>query len=155
RMTAGGLLFDAPVARKLQGANRGHTVGVAEASATASLSAPGLGLARVRNLQGLKSVEPDFCSGEGQGGGAPTLNLATAPSHPPPRTRKKQQAVLATHGLPQPSPQSTILAQLDADQRIAASTLDGPLLIIAGPGSGKTRTLTHRIAHLVVDRGVS
>ena len=38
---------------------------------------------------------------------------------------------------------------LDPDQRAAAEILDGPLLIEAGPGSGKTRTLTHRIAHLV------
>jgi DNA helicase II / ATP-dependent DNA helicase PcrA len=46
------------------------------------------------------------------------------------------------------------LEDLDAEQREAAATLDGPLLIVAGPGTGKTRTLTHRIAHLVADRGV-
>jgi DNA helicase-2/ATP-dependent DNA helicase PcrA len=49
---------------------------------------------------------------------------------------------------------SGTLAGLDPDQRIAAATVHGPLLIIAGPGSGKTRTLTHRIAHLVADLGV-
>ena len=48
-----------------------------------------------------------------------------------------------------------LLAQLDADQRRAAEILDGPLLIVAGPGSGKTRTLTYRIAHLVRHRGVA
>jgi superfamily I DNA/RNA helicase len=32
--------------------------------------------------------------------------------------------------------------------------VDGPLLIVAGPGTGKTRTLTHRLAHLIRDRGV-
>jgi DNA helicase II / ATP-dependent DNA helicase PcrA len=48
-----------------------------------------------------------------------------------------------------------VLAQLDDDQRAAAQTIDGPLLIVAGPGSGKTRTLTHRIAHLVAERGVA
>ncbi len=50
---------------------------------------------------------------------------------------------------------SDILAQLDADQRAAAETVDGPLLIVAGPGSGKTRTLTYRIAHLVAERGAA
>ena len=44
---------------------------------------------------------------------------------------------------------TSVLDRLDLDQRAAAETLDGPLLIIAGPGTGKTRTLTHRIAHLV------
>ena len=47
-----------------------------------------------------------------------------------------------------------LLDRLDRDQRAAAEIVDGPLLIEAGPGSGKTRTLTHRIAHLVADRGV-
>ncbi len=50
---------------------------------------------------------------------------------------------------------SDILAQLDEDQRAAAATVDGPLLIVAGPGSGKTRTLTYRIAHLVAERGAA
>ena len=46
-----------------------------------------------------------------------------------------------------------LLAALDPDQRRAAETVDGPLLVAAGPGSGKTRTLTHRLAHLIVNRG--
>ncbi len=49
---------------------------------------------------------------------------------------------------------SALLGGLDSEQRVAAVVAGGPLLIIAGPGTGKTRTLTHRIAHLVTDRGV-
>src|SRR5262249_21690915 len=49
---------------------------------------------------------------------------------------------------------SAILSALDPDQRAAAEITEGALLIIAGPGTGKTRTLTHRIAHLVADLGV-
>ncbi|MEO7043202.1 MAG: ATP-dependent helicase [Gemmatimonadaceae bacterium] len=44
-------------------------------------------------------------------------------------------------------------AELNADQLAAATHGDGPLLIVAGAGSGKTRTLVYRVAHLV-DRGV-
>jgi DNA helicase-2/ATP-dependent DNA helicase PcrA len=47
------------------------------------------------------------------------------------------------------------LAGLDPNQRAAAASVHGPLLIVAGPGSGKTRTLTHRIAHLVADEGAA
>jgi DNA helicase-2/ATP-dependent DNA helicase PcrA len=48
-----------------------------------------------------------------------------------------------------------LLASLDPDQRAAAEILDGPLLIVAGPGTGKTRVLTHRLAHLVAERGAA
>ncbi len=50
---------------------------------------------------------------------------------------------------------TALLDGLDPEQRAAASSPGGPLLIIAGPGTGKTRTLTHRIAHLVTERGVA
>ncbi|MEU4448643.1 UvrD-helicase domain-containing protein [Actinosynnema sp. NPDC050801] len=48
----------------------------------------------------------------------------------------------------------SLLDGLDPEQRAAAEVAGGPLLIIAGPGTGKTRTLTHRIADLVTSRGV-
>lgn len=50
---------------------------------------------------------------------------------------------------------SPLLAGLDPDQRAAAEIVAGPLLIVAGPGTGKTRTLTHRLAHLIADHGVA
>ncbi len=48
---------------------------------------------------------------------------------------------------------ASILDGLDPDQR-AAAVAASPVLIIAGPGTGKTRTLTHRIAHQVTELGV-
>ncbi len=46
------------------------------------------------------------------------------------------------------------LAELDEEQRAAASAIRGPVVIIAGAGTGKTRTITHRIAH-AIDSGVT
>jgi DNA helicase II / ATP-dependent DNA helicase PcrA len=86
----------------------------------------------------------------------------------PPPARKTDDAERAR--VPRPAPSSaprpddapaatggsrpgSLLDGLDPEQR-AAATADGPLLIIAGPGSGKTRTLTYRIAHQVTERGL-
>src|SRR5829696_8424623 len=55
---------------------------------------------------------------------------------------------------PEPVPAAvSVLDGLDPQQRAAAEAA-GPLLVVAGPGTGKTRTLTTRIAHLVTERGV-
>ena len=72
------------------------------------------------------------------------------PGPPPPSSPGRRSL---ERGTP-PECSADVLAGLDPDQRRAAETIDGPLLIVAGPGSGKTRTLIRRIAHLAANHGV-
>ncbi|MGD9302506.1 MAG: UvrD-helicase domain-containing protein, partial [Desulfobacterales bacterium] len=97
--------------------------------------------------------------------------LFSIPAPPPvqPETVQKRVAALQNQSaleLPQkteaPDEKSannpasmTVIDKLNSEQRRAVNYPGGPLLIVAGPGTGKTRTLTHRIAHLILDKGVS
>ncbi|MCW5852510.1 MAG: UvrD-helicase domain-containing protein, partial [Anaerolineae bacterium] len=79
---------------------------------------------------------------------ATQADLFNVPPTPIPVVREEQVPLSS-------SPAGALLAGLNEQQREAVLCDDPALIIVAGPGTGKTRTLTHRIAYLVQARGVA
>jgi uncharacterized protein (TIGR00375 family) len=137
RLTSGGLLFDAPAVRRRKPAAPNVLPG-----------SPGddRPLVPPSPLRGGSTAEASAAQRRRAGWGDAALQVHPTPAlrADPPLPGEGGTSIAA----------SKILNHLDNDQRAAAEIIEGPLLIVAGPGSGKTRTLTHRIAHLVAERGV-
>ncbi len=88
----------------------------------------------------------------------PNPRCSRWPRRPPSRCRRGRPPLPRQEPEPNAGRPLTVeaglLGGLDPEQRAAAEVTDGPLLIVAGPGTGKTRTLTHRLAHLVAEQDV-
>src|SRR6185295_16758428 len=101
-------------------------------------------------IRGRAVVAPLFGKPFAMDVGAPTLAFQAVPKE----KAGPQRTLLSLPSLPSLSPQGAgLLDSLDPDQRAAAEIVEGPLLIVAGPGTGKTRTLAYRLAHLIRERG--
>jgi DNA helicase II / ATP-dependent DNA helicase PcrA len=101
-------------------------------------------------LDGTALFAVEGLAAAGAGAARPAPGERTKGSRAPKRSGSRREGAAEE---PAATATGSIIDGLDPDQR-AAATAASPLLIIAGPGTGKTRTLTHRIAHQVTELGV-
>ena len=107
--------------------------------------------------------ERDAFAGQLSFAPAPQKKRPTPPAERPATTASTQPTLFKSLTPPLtrlPSPtgrevggEGDFSTNLNPQQQTAACCIDTPLLIVAGPGTGKTRTLTHRIAHLIREQG--
>jgi DNA helicase-2/ATP-dependent DNA helicase PcrA len=149
---ASAAMFDAPDALfDITAADAADTTDTSAGAATDTGTDTGAGTGAAEPAAaGVPGAEPSGHGGAEPGGpgaspepgkGTPTLGAKPGPGRPRDADAHR--------------PDRTLLGGLDPEQRAAATRQAGPLLIVAGPGTGKTRTLTHRIAHLVRERGIA
>ncbi|MCW5620281.1 MAG: UvrD-helicase domain-containing protein [Burkholderiales bacterium] len=85
---------------------------------------------------------------------APVMRRTRTRTKSAPQAAETQAPTASRPAASTPSNRTGILAALDADQAGAAEAVEGALVVVAGPGSGKTRMLTHRLAYLMLERGL-
>ena len=115
---------------------------------TSGIPAPGIPAPGAAEPQPQDSGAPEW-------EGSPAGREAAAVVHTPPPPAPDLTPPPAPDLTPPPAPDLTVLGGLDPEQRAAAGAEPGPVLVVAGPGTGKTRTLTHRLAYLVRERGLA